>query len=60
MKPRNSKRKKRIKIRVPLPIKPEKPHSTKKGLKGYNRKKEKKKAKELFSEILSGGKNQFS
>ena len=28
-------------LRIPLPIKPERPHSTKKGKKGYDRKKEK-------------------
>jgi hypothetical protein len=49
-----SKGKKRIdkKIRIPIPIKPGKPHTTKKGKKGYNRKKEKEKERDLLKDEL--------
>ena len=43
---------KKYTLRIPLPIKPEKPHSTKKGKKGYNRKKEKARQEDLMEERL--------
>ena len=44
---------KKYKARIPIPIKPEKPHSTKKGKKGYNRLKEKKKEENLIKHELN-------
>ena len=38
---KRTKKDKKIKIRIPLPIRPEKPHSTRKGKKGYDRKRDK-------------------
>jgi hypothetical protein len=41
---------KQYKIRIPLPLKPEKPHSTRKGKRGYNRKKDKARQEDLIQE----------
>jgi len=39
--------------RIPIPIKPEKPHSTRKGERGYNRKKQKTRQEDLINEDLA-------
>ena len=46
-------RDKKPKARIPIPMRPERPHSTKKGKKGYDRKKDKK----IAEEVLPGDKN---
>jgi len=44
---------KKYKLRIPIPLKPEKPHSTEKGMKGYNRKKSKAIQEDLLKEQLN-------
>lgn len=41
---------KKYSLRIPLPIRPEKPHSTKKGNRGYDRKKEKARKEDFMEE----------
>ena len=47
------KKKPRIKIRVPLPLKTQKVHSTKKGAKGYSRPRVRKETREAIREESS-------
>jgi len=44
---------KKYRIRIPIPIKPEKPHSTKKGKKGYNRKNDKGRQEDVMEDEAS-------
>ena len=48
---------KKYKLRIPIPLKPEKPHSTKKGKKGYNRNKSKAMQEDLLKEQLNSSTN---
>jgi len=45
---KRARRNKKPKVRIPIPIRLERPHSTKKGKKGYDRKKDKTIEEELL------------
>jgi hypothetical protein len=45
---KRAKRDKKPSVRIPIPLRPGRPHSTKKGKKGYDRKKDKKAKEELL------------
>lgn len=47
------KKKSRIKIRIPLPAKTQRVHSTKKGAKGYDRQRVRKETRETMQEEFS-------